>query len=88
LPPPLAHVAVAFLETLVPQSAGADLLARGIGLNFDNAAQLNVPGIAVLCCATASAYKLSAVVRRCAASNISTPDLIWSSLMTWRTPKT
>jgi hypothetical protein len=45
--PALAHVAVAFLEALVPTSAGADLLARGIGLNFDGAAQLNCPGIAL-----------------------------------------
>jgi hypothetical protein len=44
---PLAHVAVALLEALVPQSAGADLLMRGIGLNFDNAAQINVPGVAI-----------------------------------------
>jgi hypothetical protein len=31
--PTLAAVSVAFLSALTPQSAGADLLARGIGLN-------------------------------------------------------
>jgi hypothetical protein len=45
--PALAHVAVAFLETLTPVSAGADLLSRGIGLNFDGAAQINVPAISI-----------------------------------------
>lgn len=45
--PALAQVAVAFLETLVPVSAGADLLNRGIGLNFAGAASIKVPGIAV-----------------------------------------
>lgn len=44
--PALAQVAVAFLETLVPVSAGADLLTRGIGLNFAGAAQITVPNIA------------------------------------------
>src|SRR5262249_3010240 len=43
--PALAQVAVAFLSTLVPVSAGADLLTRGIGLNFDGAASVSVPGI-------------------------------------------
>jgi hypothetical protein len=43
--PALAQVAVAYLETLVPVSAGADLLARGIGLNFAGQAQISVPGI-------------------------------------------
>jgi Phage capsid family len=43
--PALAHVAVAFLSSLVPVSAGADLLGRGIGLNFNGAAQISVPGI-------------------------------------------
>src|SRR5262245_46367602 len=33
--PALAHAAVAFLDALVPVSAGADLLARGLGLNFN-----------------------------------------------------
>src|SRR5262245_34846790 len=36
--PALAAVAVAFLDTLVPMSAGADLLSRGVGLNFAGAA--------------------------------------------------
>ena len=45
--PELARIAVAYLEALVPVSAGADLLARGIGLNFDGAAQIAVPGIAI-----------------------------------------
>jgi len=44
---PLAQIAVAYLESLVPVSAGADLLARGIGLNFSGAASISVPGIAV-----------------------------------------
>jgi hypothetical protein len=44
--PVLATVAVAYLESLVPQSAGADLLGRCIGLNFAGAAQINVPAIA------------------------------------------
>lgn len=48
--PALAQVAVAFLETLVPVSAGADLLARGIALNFSGAASISVPGIAVPNC--------------------------------------
>src|SRR5262245_53212248 len=45
--PAIAQVAVAFLETLVPMSAGADLLNRGIGLNFAGAASIKVPGIAI-----------------------------------------
>jgi hypothetical protein len=45
--PALAHVAVAFLDTLVPVSAGADLLSRGVGLNFAGAAQINVPAISI-----------------------------------------
>jgi hypothetical protein len=45
--PALTRVAVAFLETLTPMSAGADLLRRGIGLRFDGAAQINVPAIQV-----------------------------------------
>src|SRR5262249_16199353 len=43
----LARVSVAYLETLVPMSAGADLLRRGIALNFAGHAQINVPAIAV-----------------------------------------
>jgi hypothetical protein len=45
--PALAQVAVAFLDALVPVSAGADLLARGVQLNFAGAAQIKVPGIAI-----------------------------------------
>jgi hypothetical protein len=45
--PALAHVTTAFLEALVPVSAGADLLARGIGLSFAGAAQVTVPAIAI-----------------------------------------
>jgi hypothetical protein len=43
----LAQVAASFLDVLTPMSAGADLLNRGVGLNFNGAAQINVPGIAV-----------------------------------------
>ena len=43
----LARVSAAFLKTLVPVSAGADLLDRGVQLNFAGAAQINVPAIAV-----------------------------------------
>ena len=45
--PALARVSVAFLETLVPISAGADLLRRGLGLNFNGAASIRVPGIII-----------------------------------------
>ena len=45
--PELARIAVAYLEALVPVSAAADLLARGIGLNFDGAAQISVPGLSI-----------------------------------------
>jgi hypothetical protein len=45
--PGLAQIAKAFLTTLVPMSAGADLLARGIELNFDGVAQITLPGIAI-----------------------------------------
>src|SRR5262249_38326189 len=45
--PAPATVAAAFLETLVPLSAGADLLGRGIGLNFAGAASIKMPGITV-----------------------------------------
>jgi hypothetical protein len=45
--PALAHVAIAFLETLIPLSAGADLLRRGLGLNFNGAASIRVPGITI-----------------------------------------
>jgi len=43
----LARVAVSFLEALVPLSAGADLLLRGLGLNFNGAASIRVPGITI-----------------------------------------
>jgi hypothetical protein len=43
----LARVSLAFLETLTPVSAGADLLRRGLGLDFDGAASIRVPGIAI-----------------------------------------
>jgi hypothetical protein len=45
--PALAHVAVAFLESLVPLSARAALLNRSIGLNFAGAASIRVPAIAI-----------------------------------------
>jgi hypothetical protein len=45
--PQLAQVAVAFLKALAPQSAGADLLMRGVGLNFDGAASISVPAISI-----------------------------------------
>jgi hypothetical protein len=45
--PALARVSVAFLETLTPLSAGADLLRRGLGLNFNGAASIRVPGITI-----------------------------------------
>jgi hypothetical protein len=43
--PVLATVSVALLEALVPVSAGADLLQRGIALNFAGSAQINVPAL-------------------------------------------
>jgi len=43
----LARVSLAFLETLTPLSAGADLLRRGLGLDFDGAASIRVPAIAI-----------------------------------------
>jgi hypothetical protein len=45
--PQLAQIAKAFIKTLIPVSAGADLLGRGIGLSFDGAAQITLPGIAL-----------------------------------------
>jgi hypothetical protein len=45
--PALAHVVAAFLDALVPVSAGADLLRRCIGLNFNGAAQLTAPAISI-----------------------------------------
>jgi hypothetical protein len=43
--PTLATVAVSFLEALIPASAGADLLRRGVGLNFSGAASISVPAL-------------------------------------------
>jgi hypothetical protein len=45
--PALAHVVAAFLDALVPVSAGADLLRRCIGLNFNGAAQIIAPAISI-----------------------------------------
>jgi hypothetical protein len=45
--PTLATVAVAFLDSLVPVSAGADLLERSIGLNFSGAASISIPAVQV-----------------------------------------
>jgi hypothetical protein len=45
--PALARVAVDFLEALAPLSAGADLLRLGLGLNFNGAASIRVPGITI-----------------------------------------
>src|SRR5262245_60152557 len=45
--PALAQIAFAFLNALTPMSAGADLLTRGIGLNFAGVAQITVPNIAI-----------------------------------------
>jgi hypothetical protein len=45
--PDLARIVISYLAALTPVSAGADLLARGIGLNFNGAAQISVPGIAI-----------------------------------------
>ena len=45
--PALTQVAFAFLQSLVPLSAGAGLLTRAIGLNFNGAASINVPGISI-----------------------------------------
>jgi hypothetical protein len=42
---PLAQVAYAFLSSLVPFSAGADLLRRGLQLQFDGAGKILVPGL-------------------------------------------
>jgi hypothetical protein len=45
--PALAHVVAAFLDALVPVSAGAGLLHRGVGLNFNGAAQITAPAISI-----------------------------------------
>jgi hypothetical protein len=44
---PLTQVAVNFLAALVPTSAGADLLGRGVGLSFGGASSITVPAIAL-----------------------------------------
>lgn len=44
---PIATVTQTFLAALTPASAGADLLARAVQLNFAGAAQISVPGIAL-----------------------------------------
>jgi hypothetical protein len=43
----LTQVTTAFFKALVPASAGADLLSRGIGLNFGNAASIYVPNLSI-----------------------------------------
>lgn len=45
--PGLAQVAQAFLATLIPVSAGADLLGRGVQLSFDGAAQISLPALTI-----------------------------------------
>lgn len=40
-----AHVVLQFISSLVPQSAGADLLGRGLQLRFDGAASISLPVI-------------------------------------------
>jgi hypothetical protein len=45
--PALSTITIALLDALVPYSAGIDLLRRGVQLNFDGAAQISVPGIAI-----------------------------------------
>jgi hypothetical protein len=45
--PELTYAAFALLAALVPQSAGADLLQRGLSLQFNGAASLSVPSLAV-----------------------------------------
>ena len=45
--PALAQVAVAFLATLQPMSAGADLFGRAIQLSFDGSAAINLPALSL-----------------------------------------
>ena len=45
--PALATISQSFLDILRPVSAGADLLARGIGLSFDGAASIAIPGLSL-----------------------------------------
>jgi hypothetical protein len=40
-----ALASVAFLQNLVPLSAGAAVLARGLGLTFDGASQISIPSL-------------------------------------------
>jgi hypothetical protein len=41
----LSHITTAFLASLVPQSAGADLLGRALQLRFDGNRTINLPSI-------------------------------------------
>jgi hypothetical protein len=41
----LSHVAIEFIASLVPQSAGADLLGRGFQLKFNGAGSISLPTI-------------------------------------------
>lgn len=43
----LAHVAYAFLATLIPVSASAALISRSLQLTFDGAASISVPSLAL-----------------------------------------
>jgi hypothetical protein len=45
--PAIAQVAASFLDVLVPMSAGADLLNRGVKLDLAGLAQINVPAISI-----------------------------------------
>jgi HK97 family phage major capsid protein len=45
--PALTQVTVAILDALVPTSAAVDLFQRGVSLNFNGAAQILVPSIAI-----------------------------------------
>ena len=45
--PALAAFATAFLAALVPQSAGADLLRRGLSLEFGGNASIHVPSLSI-----------------------------------------
>jgi hypothetical protein len=48
--PALTQVTAVLLDALVPLSAGADLLQRGVRLNFAGVSQINVPSIAISVC--------------------------------------
>jgi hypothetical protein len=45
--PALTQIAKAFLETLIPASAGYDLLRRGLQLSFGGKSQISLPNITV-----------------------------------------